>query len=229
VKVEPGPRAIQRPAMCGLVTATVEALSTPRGTPPSVDFFELLEARASIMPTTPLSKAGLSKLLWCSSRCHSTWPDQNGIERQRRPYPSAGGIYETALIIADTSQPRTWCYDAVTHALRGIEPRRDSLEAFVQGVQAIGTGHQCTTLVAAVHTCALNEAYEHAESLVWRDAGALLATLHLTAMALGLNSTILGILGAELVESLPSTCGQFKAAGVLAVGEDGPKPSLRSE
>jgi SagB-type dehydrogenase family enzyme len=221
VKVEPRPRARQRPAMCGLVTATVEALTTPRSTQ-SIDFFEVLGNRTSIMPGSPLSEAGLSELLWCSSRCHSTWLDQNGIERQRRPYPSAGGIYETALIIVDPSQQMAWCYDPITHALRRIEPRLEPFEVFAQGVQAMGAG-QSTMLVAAVHACALNETYESAESLVWRDAGALFATLHLTATALGLSSTILGILGAELVESLPSTCGQFKAAGVLAVGEAKPK------
>jgi hypothetical protein len=41
--------------------------------------------------------------------------------------------------------------------------------------------------------------YENAESLVWRDAGTLLATVGLTAHAMGLQAATLGVTGEPLI------------------------------
>jgi nitroreductase len=59
--------------------------------------------------------------------------------------------------------------------------------------------------------------YEHAESLVWRDAGCLFATLHLTATALGLGSCLMGLAGTEIAQVL-SPDHRVVPVGVLAVG-----------
>lgn len=47
-------------------------------------------------------------------------------------------------------------------------------------------------------------AYADSETLVWRDAGAMLQTLALVAELFGLGFCPLGILGSEVVSALPS-------------------------
>jgi len=73
-------------------------------------------------------------------------------------------------------------------------------------------------LVLAAALSRTDAAYEHPESLVWRDAGSLLAVLHLTATALDLGFCILGPLGHDIVMGLrgPPT---LIAVGTAAVGE----------
>jgi nitroreductase len=59
--------------------------------------------------------------------------------------------------------------------------------------------------------------YEHSRSLVWRDAGCLLATLQLVAVALGLGMCPLGLLGHELATALRVPTNVF-SVGTTVVG-----------
>jgi nitroreductase len=59
--------------------------------------------------------------------------------------------------------------------------------------------------------------YEHGESLVWRDAGCLFATLQLTATWLGIGSCIMGIVGAKVAQ-LISADGRVRPVGAMAFG-----------
>ncbi|WP_153041057.1 hypothetical protein [Paraburkholderia monticola] len=60
-------------------------------------------------------------------------------------------------------------------------------------------------------------AYENGESLLLRDAGALLQTLALATEWCGLGFCPLGILGNEVVSALPAN-EQLLAVGAAAIG-----------
>jgi hypothetical protein len=62
--------------------------------------------------------------------------------------------------------------------------------------------------------------YANPDSLIWRDAGCLLATAQLVACWLGLGSCLLGVLGGGAVD-LVAGPSKLSPAGVLAVGELG--------
>jgi hypothetical protein len=58
--------------------------------------------------------------------------------------------------------------------------------------------------------------YENSEPLIWRDAGALMQTLHICATAFRLNFCPAGISGSELIA--PYGESGLMAAGVAVVG-----------
>ncbi len=77
---------------------------------------------------------------------------------------------------------------------------------------------QATLLTLAAEHGRTETAYERSDSLTWRDAGCLLATLQLVSVWLGLAACPLGVLGDAIVAACDPT-GLLCGAGVLAVGE----------
>lgn len=213
---DPAPLPIQRAVDCKLTSGPFRSLPKPRF-PEEIGFLDVLERRTSSLPTEELGLADLSSLLWFGARCHRAFRDQAGVLRQKRSYPSAGGVYETELLVVHSKLSRVELYDAIGHSLVAIEVDDDGISSFGRVVREL-LQFDATVLVLAAHTCALNSAYSNESSLIWRNAGCLMNTLHLTSCALGLSSTHLGVLGGELVGALPSSCGNFVAAGILVVG-----------
>ena len=217
-KSEPVPKVRQLPVSCGFVITGTEALSTPLEREP-INYFELLQTRRSGSPAKELSRSELAELLWVFARCYETRVDARSVLRQKRPYPSAGGIYETEIIVVDWSQPIASRYDAISHVLQPIDVAVSEYSAFRNKIGGLLEG-PATLIVCAAHKCALEAAYESSESLAWRDAGSLQAILHLTAAALGMRSKLLGILGSEFIASLASNCRNFIAIGAVAIGSE---------
>ncbi|WP_430254694.1 hypothetical protein [Neorhizobium sp. DAR64872/K0K18] len=65
------------------------------------------------------------------------------------------------------------------------------------------------------------QAYDNPESLLWRDAGAVLQAMALICEAAGLAFCPLGLLGQQGVDALLQDQSNFLAVGVAAVGRKG--------
>ncbi len=215
---EPTPLPSQRRIPCGLNYGAARALPTPTFKE-SADFFGTLESRRSVHPRRELNDADIGALLWHAARCQHSSQDRQGLLRQRRPYPSAGGLYETELLVIEDGFTRLSAYDAVRHAFLSIEPDFATFHLFKERLHELLRAN-ATIFALVAHACVLDAAYASNKSLVWRDAGCVLSTLQLTATALGFASTCLGPLGIELAASLPSSCDHFIAVGMLAGGYD---------
>ena len=214
VPSEPRPLSVPRAAKCGLVCGDARELPLPQSEK-RVNFFDILEQRRSKLPSTALATSDLARLLWHSARTTGLARDSVGIDRGERPYPSAGGLYEGQLLVVDGDA--VWLYDGIHHALRAVTVPPELVFAFKDELSAF-SARDATALVVVAHACTLDLAYENATSLLWRDAGGQLNTIHLVASAMGLPSKQLGILGFDLVKGLSSTCGNLIAAGVMIVG-----------
>ncbi len=112
-------------------------------------------------------------------------------------------------------------YDATTHAIE-ILGNVDAapFEAGMARLHAAATEATGTYLVLLAAVDLVDAAYEHAESLVWRDAGALLATLQLVATAMNLGFCQLGLLGHDIATSIQTT-STLRAVGTAVFGELG--------
>lgn len=199
---------------CGIACGEAQSLPIP-SSESSATFFEVLQKRASALPTKALGNEDLSRLLWWTARSYGQERDSSGIMRSHRAYPSAGGLYESEIAII--SGGTVSVYDSVFHALRPVAVSATSNTAFQDELNSISVSN-ATTIIVAAHRCPLERAYENALSLLWRDAGCLLNVLHLTASALNMPSKHLGILGHGFVQSLPSSCDGHVGAGVFVVG-----------
>lgn len=218
-RAEPFPRAVKRDIECWHPNV-LERISLPVGdSAVPCRFLEVLDERRSIRQIKEASQERIASLLWHAVRTRETGIRSDGLLWQRRASPSAGGLHPIDLLLLPPSLARVERYNPVLHAIEilgdvdasAIERGRDRLRSLIP--EAAGT---CIVVVADL---ARTEAvYESAISLAWRDAGALLATLQLTATALSLGFCCLGLLGHEVVASLGGPSTLF-AVGAAVVGE----------
>lgn len=142
------------------------------------------------------------------------------IGRTRRPAISAGGLHPIhVLIVSKEINPEVCRYDGESHTLEFLLVRRPSaLRRFVARAKCVLPDARGSYLVLLAETEKTSSVYEHPASLLWRDSGALLQTLHLSATAYGLAFCAMGILGHDFVSALFPAVQKVCAVGVASVG-----------
>ena len=136
-----------------------------------------------------------------------------GWLRTWRPVPSAGGRHPIELRVSvaevDGLDRGAWVFDPVRCDLlrdESSDPASDQAVARAHGVIARDRDSVAAATVWTVaHFARTVSRYPTGASLVWRDAGVVLETLHLTASDLGLASCIVGTTGL-LVDSPGPIC-----------------------
>lgn len=189
------------------------------GEPLEKSFLDVIDDRRSIRRLRPPSIERLATLLWHGARTRETGTRPDGLPWQHRASPSAGGLHPIELFILPSIEGSLLRYDSIVHALDLVgEVDSAQLEHGRSRLRSVLEEAQGTYLILVADVTRTEAVYEHAESLVWRDAGALLATLQLTATAMGLGFCLIGLLGSEVVASLsgPPT---LRAVGAAVVGE----------
>lgn len=182
---------------------------------PSASFFDILDARRSTLGTT-LSLERLSSLLWHSMRLRERHPGRFGIGRESRSSPSAGGLHPMRLIVLPVDGVDGGLYDDHRHALAPVD--RLALELNRTSIaEVLGTA-QGTTIQFAADAALVSACYDNSGSLIWRDAGALAATMCLVATALDLTATPVGRVGDTIVRAAGMPDG-FIGAGAVHFGK----------
>jgi hypothetical protein len=217
---EPVPRETELPfEPYRFATTARRSLPIPEGVT-SGPTLEVLHRRRSRRTYGPLSDEVLSCLLWFAAKTLATSRESSGFPWQHRPAPSGGGRHPIyILVITPTVNPPTVClYEPEGHALLTLkgspeaEPRQ-----FLTSLEAALSPQQGTVLWFAADHLRTATRYEHGESLVWRDAGALLATIGVAAEALNLPFCAYGITGDEWIgRLLPSS--RFFGVGGCVIG-----------
>jgi hypothetical protein len=160
-----------------------------------------------------LAQDRLAELLWHGARTR----DVRGAW-QHRAAASAGGIHPLHLLIFSRGSREALLYDPLRHCAHELDTVAQALVDAVDQSMILDDAGDATLLLLAAEVNRAAAAYEDPLSLVWRDAGCLIATLQLVASWLSLVSCPLGILGEPLLEACGAQ-GHLIAAGVLAVGE----------
>lgn len=135
---------------------------------------------------------------------------------------SAGALHPIKSVIIDRDG-YTVSYDDNNDAFLAIKPRK--LDLLSKGLRDCATvlpsahGH-AIALMADVHLT--STIYENPESLLWRDAGAVLQTLALASEAYDLGFCPLGILGQDFADALLPENHHYLGVGVALIGQRGP-------
>jgi len=190
----------------------------PRPIPPR-GFAEVLAARRS---WRSLNEPTLLDVLDAVSAATLVQSNLVGdpFERSRRAVASAGALHPISVVVM---RPALWPLP-----LR-VDPWSGRLQALkVADGAALRRGIELLvsmvpngnpTFAALLGDIALVDgAYANPGSLLWRDAGALLATLHLCASAIGLGFCPLGLLGNEIAAALFPGNDRIVACGTAAIG-----------
>lgn len=224
---EPAPR--RRPLAYrrfALPRASVYYLPLPRRLPKR-SFFPVLLGRRSAREFGAVNEGHLSTLLWYSARTHEIRKREKGPEWRHKCTPSAGGCHPIEVLLvgpSDSAWP-THFYDDNAHALCGLPlSSGETAESLRRKIAAILDPGGGTVLLFAADYRRTSSLYRFADSLLWRDAGALLATVILIAQALDLNCCALGFTGDFLIKRLLGG-NAFVGMGGCIIGSKPGKPA----
>lgn len=129
--------------------------------------------------------------------------------------PSAGGLHPIHLICIGDEPGAPRLYDNRRHAFLHLSSSVDVYVRNAADIEALlGRTTGCTIRFVA-DLAKAQAAYTAPESLVMRDAGALLATMCFYAEWLGMAARPLGFLGDDLVPALGFPAGRFVGVGGL--------------
>ncbi|MFC5507086.1 nitroreductase family protein [Bosea massiliensis] len=186
--------------------------------PPIVDFSSILEARRS---TRILSRAPFRELcnlvnFVCGER--QSWGRE--LHRSRRTTPSAGALHPVETVIVSTrGRQRLFRFNA---NLRTAELLR--LHSAALAADGIRQAHSILPhaagdfIVFLADPAKTGAVYDASTSLLWRDAGALMQTLHLAATAYRLGFCPIGGTGHDLMQAIFGPGSRMQALGMAAVG-----------
>jgi hypothetical protein len=186
--------------------------------PPAVDFAHVIETRRSIraMARAPLRETVNLLAYGHMRRC--SWGDNP--RRSSGPSHSAGALHpiEVALI---TGRPRSRVFrirpmDAALQWLRIVDA--EALKKLNSKVDEVLPAARSDYIVLLADRQLTASHYSSARKLIWRDAGALMQTLHLCATAFRMTFCPAGIGGSELVEAIFGTDDRFEGVGVAVLG-----------
>lgn len=183
-------------------------------------FVDVLEGRQSMRSFGQLPFESLSTLLWYSAHTYSSRREVSGFLWQHRAAPSAGGRHPIDILVVDcsTSARIALLYDPVSHSMRPLSEGKRVGQGLYCLVDEIVAVQQATMLWFVAQPARTVSKYLNAESLVWRDVGALLAVIVLVAEALGLNCCPIGATGDPWLSAAIECDGALHGAGGCLVG-----------
>jgi SagB-type dehydrogenase family enzyme len=182
-------------------------------------FGDVLASRRSQRRFAALGLDDLATVLVSAGRITSWTDADDGFQMTTRPVPSAGGRHPYELAVAASNvhglPPGLWEFNPARCTITA-EPAHDRLRAALDHVAAAAAipGDAPATIFVVGQMRRTLSRYPAGSTLVWRDAGAVLATLHLAATAAGLASCIVGTAGVLLYDEQNLT-GDL---GALVVG-----------
>ncbi len=169
---------------------------------PACDFFDVLVSRRSrVGGSVPIKL--LASLLWHATQLRERRFDGRFGQWESRPSPSAGGIHPIRLLVLPLDErDEAGIYEDVEHSLGQIDRSAAAAIALnAISVKALTGALTGTTVQLVADPTRIAACYENHSSLLWRDAGAVTATLCLTAQALGLSAVPLGRHGTEIARA----------------------------
>ncbi|UMY49286.1 nitroreductase family protein [Pseudomonas azotoformans] len=180
-------------------------------------FNQVIEGRKSDRQFGPIDDQQLGALLWQACRCREVWPSDLGFDLEHRSTPSAGAIHPIHVLINKPGDCRWWLYQPQGHYLVELIKASEQLAGLLEHSAKVLEGPSAVRLLFVAEPGKTLTKYDEGCSLVWRDAGALLAILALTAHAQGLTFCPLGITGEPWASAL-SDQGQLAGVGFGLLG-----------
>lgn len=198
----------------------VRRIALPRLVPPTAaNFSEIVAERRS---QRSIERAPLREVVNCLFFATSPsfkW-SAAGQLRAQRPAHSAGGLHPVEIaLVTGSRRRRIFRLDAnqtVLELLHSDQPV--ALSKLDAKITEVFPHSECDYLVMLADSTAIDAFYTNAESLLWRDAGALMATLHLCATAYRLAFCPAGVLGLELIHALFGSDPRVRALGAAVIG-----------
>lgn len=187
--------------------------------PIATRFDEISKIRKSSRIFRPITMEKLGSILWYSAKVKSTFLQKNGYILTHRGTPSAGARHPIDIIILNSNfllENNFYYYNPFEHSLNQVVSSSDDIKLFIDHINQVVEINNATIIWFVAHVNRTATKYENAQSLIWRDAGALINNIQMTCTAIGINSCPIGSLGEPFISSFfNNTEGVFGAGGLL--------------
>lgn len=197
----------------------VRRIALPRvALPPAVEFAAVLGERSSDRSIRRAPLRELANYLAFATLSKRKWG--TAPIRTSRPTHSAGALHPVEIVIvAGSARRHLLRLDQTAGALDRLRTvARKPLDDLNGRITDIFPDARCDYLVLLADFALAEAHYVEPETLIWRDAGALMQTLHLCATAYRLAFCPAGIRGHELAEALFGATSRVWSVGAAVVG-----------
>lgn len=165
----------------------------------------ILLQRSSERRLGSLTLTELASMLVRTGRLLAWRSGPGDVEERHKPVPSAGARHPNELFVlasmVDGLEPGWWYFDSASCNLVQQDMDFDDESVWRDLSRAASlVGRPGAAIFALANFDRTLSRYPAGGSLVWRDAGALLATLHLCAVDVGLDSCIVGLAGSVVLD-----------------------------
>ncbi|CAI8943058.1 hypothetical protein [Pseudomonas sp. IT-P4] len=192
-----------------------------------IDVLTVIERRRSRRSFVSLNHDQLGQLFWHCARTQGIATSDLGFDLEQRPTPSAGAIHPIHILVKPAQTHKWFRYDARRHGLLEVEGSESELKPLEECSKGVLPSEDATQLLLVAEPGKTSAKYECGESLIWRDAGALLAIMAVTAEALNLAFCPLGITGEPWASELAAP-GILMGVGMALVGGNPDRPPERA-
>ncbi|MCS6193209.1 nitroreductase family protein [Shewanella baltica] len=180
-------------------------------------FSKVLNARISQREFGILDDKQLGTFLWNACRTRAIAVSELGFDLEHRASPSAGAIHPIHIVIKRPGDGRWWLYQPKTHEMAELKNVQSKLSPLYERSLSVLEGNNATRILFLAETGKTLGKYQDGCSLIWRDAGALLAVMAFVAAAQGLNFCPLGITGEPWASNLAEK-GKLAGVGLALLG-----------
>ena len=186
--------------------------------PPEAGFSSVLESRRSIRAISRAPLRETVNLLLYAHVQRFSWGDKP--RRSMRPTHSAGALHPVELLlVAGHHRNRVFRIEPVDIALQSLRivNPKPLISLGAKLIEILPNARSDYIVLLADRSLTASQ-YSSARNLIWRDAGALMQTLHLCATAFRMAFCPVGIGGAELGDAVFGPDHRFEAVGVAILG-----------
>ncbi len=182
-----------------------------------VDFLDILLTRRSSQKLGYISLEDIAKLLYYSNKVQSISIDDSDFLISKRTVPSAGGRHPVDVLVSLPAENTRFLqyYNPIDHSLSVLSIPREKQHSFFAEVNENLPIGDCCLIWFSIQPKKTQSKYENAESLYWRDAGALLYCIQIISTYLGFKSCPLGGLAIESFNNLFKTSNLISGGGIL--------------
>jgi len=186
--------------------------------PLSARFDEVITSRKSQRTFSGINLQQLSNILWYTAKVKQTFVQENGYILTHRGTPSAGARHPIDMLIINQTLLNSnlpHYYNPFEHTLNKLDLSAQLVVDFIEHINAIISITNATIIWFVAHSERTEAKYENPETLIWRDAGALINSIQLTCAASNINCCPVGSLGEPFIGNFFNQTDIFGAGGLL--------------
>lgn len=200
----------------------VDTLSLKREfNPADANLFDVLNRRRSYRVFESLTVEEVSAILWFSSKVKTISVELTGYISTQRPSASAGARHPIDILVASkfhNSLFTLFYYNPFDHSLSKLSIDEAVVDEFIVHLRTVINFKEGTILWFVAHPDRTEAKYENFQSLIWRDAGALIHSVQIACTAFNFRSCPFGTLAEPFVSRFFSSPNQIFSAGGIIVG-----------